>query len=197
MATPIRRCSPTTPTAPGTGRRCCGTRRKRPGAPSALGAHREAAAQFERALRFADDLDKRALAALHEGVAGEYALLDRWEEARARAATPRSALRRELGDQPQIGEDLRRLSTTLWRLCRGEESGRAAEEAVQVLQALPPGPELAWAYATLGASYLNMGRVDEGMRRDRPGPGARRTPARAGAYELCPERDRAHRRGSR
>ena len=126
-----------------------------------LGAHREAAAQYERALRFAGTGDRGALAALHEGLAGEYALLDRWEEAE-RALRTALDIRRELGDQRNIGEDLRRLATTLWRLCRGQESDRAAEEAVQVLQALPPGPELAWAYAALGASYLNMGRFDDG-----------------------------------
>ena len=127
---------------------------------SGLGAHREAAAQFERALRFAGDADRPGLAALHEGMAGEYALLDRWEEAE-RALSAALELRRELGDQRNIGEDLRRLSATLWRLCRGGESGRAAAEAVRVLQALPAGPELAWAYASLGASYLNQGRVDD------------------------------------
>jgi hypothetical protein len=41
------------------------------------------------------------------------------------------------------GADLQRLCATLWRLCRGEESGQAAGEAVRVLQALPPGRELA------------------------------------------------------
>jgi DNA-binding CsgD family transcriptional regulator len=128
---------------------------------SDLGAHREAAAQFERALRFAGEADRPVLAALHEGMAGEYALLDRWEEAE-RALSAALELRRELGDQRNIGEDLRRLSTTLWRLCRGGESGRAAAEAVRVLQALPPGLELAWAYASLGASYLNQGRLDDG-----------------------------------
>jgi DNA-binding CsgD family transcriptional regulator/tetratricopeptide (TPR) repeat protein len=128
---------------------------------SGLGAHREAAAQFERALRFAGEDDRPALAALHEGMAGEYALLERWEEAE-RALSAALELRRELGDQRNIGEDLRRLSATLWRLCRGGQSGRAAAEAVRVLQALPPGLELAWAYASLGASYLNQGRVDDG-----------------------------------
>src|SRR5215470_16257991 len=103
---------------------------------SALGAHREAAAQFERALRYARDDDRSALAALHEGAAGEYALLDRWEEAE-RALRSALQLRRELGDDLSIGEDLRSLSTTLWRLCRGEESDRAAAEAVRVLEALP------------------------------------------------------------
>ena len=129
---------------------------------SGLGAHREAAAQFQRALRFVGEADRPTLAALHEGMAGEYALLDRWEEAE-RTLSAALELRRELGDQRNIGEDLRRLSTTLWRLCRGGESGRAAAEAVRVLQALPPGLELAWAYASLGASYLNQGRVDDGV----------------------------------
>lgn len=127
---------------------------------SALGAHRESAAQFERALRFADDLDKAALASLHEGLAGEYSLLDRWEEAE-QALWAALALRRELGDNLHAGEDLRLLSTTLWRLCRGAESENAAEEAVRVLEPLPPSGELAWAYARLGACRWNTGRGDE------------------------------------
>jgi len=129
---------------------------------SALGAHREAAAQFERALRFAGDLDVPAMAALHEGAAGEYSLLDRWEEAE-RALRIALQLRRELGDDLSAGENLQRLCTTLWRLCRGEESGQAAGEAVRVLKALPPGPELAWAYANLSTSYMLAGRSDEAV----------------------------------
>jgi DNA-binding CsgD family transcriptional regulator/tetratricopeptide (TPR) repeat protein len=129
---------------------------------SALGAHREAAAQFERALRFADERDEPTLAALHEGAAGEYSLLDRWEEAE-RALRIALQLRRRLRDDLSAGRDLRRLCTTLWRLCRGEESGQAAEEAVRVLQARPPGRELAWAYADLGNSYLLVGRCDDAV----------------------------------
>ena len=56
-------------------------------------------------------------------------------------------------------EDLRLLSTTLWRLCRGEESARAGEEAVRVLEPLPPGRELAWAYASLAVACLVAGRT--------------------------------------
>jgi DNA-binding CsgD family transcriptional regulator/tetratricopeptide (TPR) repeat protein len=130
---------------------------------SALGAHREAAAQFERALRFADGLDKPALAALQEGLAGEYALLDRWEESE-RALRAALALRRELGHSLNVAKDLRLLSGTLWRLCRGQEADRAAEQAVRVLEALPPGPELAWAYASLAARIFESGRTDEGLR---------------------------------
>jgi DNA-binding CsgD family transcriptional regulator/tetratricopeptide (TPR) repeat protein len=127
---------------------------------AALGAHREAAAQYERALRNAHNVGKPMLAALQEGVADEYALLDRWEDAeQARRAA--LALRRELGDQASVGKNLRILSTTLWRLCRGAECDRAAEEAVAVLEALPPGEELAWAYARLARVYLNMRGTNE------------------------------------
>ena len=129
---------------------------------SALGAHREAAAHYERALRFSDDGDRSALAALREGLAGEYALLDRWEEAEQALRTA-LALRRAAGDTLAVGEDLRRLSSTLWRLCRGPESDVAADEAVAVLETLPPGPELAWAYASAGASRLTNGRIGEGI----------------------------------
>lgn len=55
------------------------------------------------------------------------------------------------------------LSTALCRLCHGKESEEAAEAAVRVLEALPPGPELAWAYANLGATYITVGRTDEGV----------------------------------
>ena len=46
-----------------------------------LGSHREAAAQFQRALRFAGGADAALVAGLYEGLAGEAALLDRWQEA--------------------------------------------------------------------------------------------------------------------
>ena len=129
---------------------------------AALGAHREAVAQYERALRFASRLDPPGMASLQEGLAGEYSLLDRWEESEV---TLRAALelRRQLGDTLSVGEDLRRLSGTLWRLCRGEEEYRAAEEAVSILAALPPGRELAWAYAGLGTLHSGEGRIDEGL----------------------------------
>ena len=130
---------------------------------AALGAHREAAAQFERALRFADDGDRPALAALREGLAGEYSLLDRWEEAE-RSLRAALQLRRELGDDLSIGTDLRLLSKTMWRLCQGDEAGRAAEEAVRVLETLPPGRELAWAYANLSAFQMDVGHHDDAIK---------------------------------
>ena len=127
---------------------------------AALGAHREAAAQYERALRNAQELGKPALAVLYEGVATEYSLLDRWEQAEVARRTA-LALRRALGDEEKAGANLRLLSATLWRLCRGEEASRAAREAVAVLEPLPPSKELAWAYAGLAIDEIATGCVGE------------------------------------
>src|SRR5215813_5281504 len=127
---------------------------------AALGAHREAAAQYERALRISNNPGKPALAALYEGAATEYSLLDRWEQAED-ARRGALALRRELGDEEKAGANLRLLSITLWRLCRGKESNQTAEEAVAVLEALPPGKELGWAYGNLAASGQSLGSSDE------------------------------------
>jgi len=130
---------------------------------SALGAHREAAAQFERALNFADPDDRPALAALQEGLAHEYSLLDRLPEAEE-ALRAALALRRELGDHLAIGQDLRRLAGTLWQLCEGEESARLAAEAVGVIEALAAeGPELAWAYENRADDLWWAGRRDEAL----------------------------------
>jgi DNA-binding CsgD family transcriptional regulator/tetratricopeptide (TPR) repeat protein len=127
---------------------------------AALGAHREAAAQYERSLRSAKNLGKPALAVLYEGAATEYSLLDRWEEAE-KARRTALALRRELGDGEKVGANLRFLSTTLWRLCRGEEASQAAYEAVAVLEALQPSKELAWAYGGLAVDDIARGRANE------------------------------------
>ena len=127
-----------------------------------LGAHREAAAQYERALRYADPADSRTLAELLEGLAAECILLDRLDDSEAalRAAVRH---RRELGDDLSVGEDLSALSRVLCYQCRGEESSRAAEESLAVLQSLSPGPELAVAYVGVGSSMSAAGRHAEAL----------------------------------
>jgi len=130
---------------------------------AALGAHREAAAQFERALRFADPDDRPAVAGLEEDLAREYSLLDRLQEAEQALRTA-LALRRELGDHLAVGRDLRTLSGTLWQLCQGQEAARAAEEAVAVIEALPAeGAERAWAYASRADDLWYAGQQDEAL----------------------------------
>ena len=127
-----------------------------------LGSHREAAAQYERALRFADGIDTAELALLREGLAYELSLVDRWEEAEERQEALR--LWRQVGNAEKIGQNLRWLSRCLWRLCRGAEANDAAAAALQVLEPLPPAPELAWAYANLALQRVQAGDVRDGIR---------------------------------
>ena len=127
-----------------------------------LGAHREAAAHYERALRYADPADQRTLAELQEGLAAECILLDRLDDSEA-ALGAALRHRRELGDDLSVGEDLSVLSRVLCYQCRGEESSRAAEESLAVLRSLPPGPELALAYIRACESMSNAGRHAEAL----------------------------------
>jgi DNA-binding CsgD family transcriptional regulator/tetratricopeptide (TPR) repeat protein len=131
---------------------------------AALGAHREAAAQYQRALRYADTVDLPGLAGLHEGLAAECSLLDRLDEAEAALRTALE-IRRGQGDAMSVGEDLSKLSGILWLQCRGEESIRAAEESLRALQPLPPGPELAVAQIDVAAGMWNTGRHAEALDR--------------------------------
>ena len=124
-----------------------------------LGAHREAAAQFERALRFSGGLDPATVAGLYDGLAAELGLLDRWQD--AADALERALSRwRQAGDQRREGAALRPLSRTLWRLCRGQEALAAAEAAVSLLEPLGPGAELAWAQVNLASRRLDDGQYE-------------------------------------
>ncbi|MFC7384543.1 ATP-binding protein [Sphaerisporangium rhizosphaerae] len=116
-----------------------------------LSSHREAAAQFRRALRFADGTadpagtDATTLAELCEGLADEAALLDQWHEA-AEACERALVEWRKAGNRLREGDALRRLSRIMWNMCHGERA--PVESAVSLLEPLGPGVELAWAYAT-------------------------------------------------
>ena len=115
---------------------------------SALGAHREAAAQYARALRFADDLEPRRLAALLEQRAAECELTDDVEE--ALAAYRRAAeIHRALGDRAREGDVLRATAALYVPAGRVDEADAAVRDAVELLTALEPGPELARLYALL------------------------------------------------
>jgi tetratricopeptide (TPR) repeat protein len=110
-----------------------------------LHAHREAAAQYARALRFADALPPVERARLLEGRSLACYLSDDGEEA---IATRLEALDiwRALGDRLKEGENLRWLSHLHWL---DREATEAATAALEVLEPLPPGPELAMAYSNL------------------------------------------------
>ncbi|WP_281173595.1 helix-turn-helix transcriptional regulator [Actinokineospora inagensis] len=113
-----------------------------------LGSHHEAAAQFERALRFADRAGLVVRAELYEGLADESALLGRLPVAEE-AAEKALASWREAGDRLREGAALARLSRIRWALCRGRDAVVAARASVSVLERVGSSVELAEAYATL------------------------------------------------
>jgi DNA-binding CsgD family transcriptional regulator len=117
---------------------------------AALHAYHEAAAQYARALRFAGHLPAPERARLYEGRSIACYLSEQGEEA---IEARRAALDiwRALGDELKEGESLRWLSRVYCYWFEGQDapSEAAATAALEVLERLPPGPELALAYSNL------------------------------------------------
>ena len=113
---------------------------------AAAGAHREAASQYERALRFADGLRPDERARLLRLWSHECYLTDQPEA--ITALEEAIDCFRKVGDARREGATIRALSNILWCPGRVPEAYARAQEALDVLEALPPSRELAWAYAT-------------------------------------------------
>jgi DNA-binding CsgD family transcriptional regulator/tetratricopeptide (TPR) repeat protein len=130
---------------------------------AALGAQREAAAQYARALRYGDQLPAEERAALLERRAQACYVTDDNSEA-IESVTAALAEYRSLGDALREGDALRLRSEVLWCPGRVAESIQAAEDAVSVLEALEPGRELGMAYANLASVCLPASRPQEALR---------------------------------
>jgi DNA-binding CsgD family transcriptional regulator/tetratricopeptide (TPR) repeat protein len=113
---------------------------------SRLRSHREAAFQYARALRFAGRLSPADRAGLLAKRADECLLLDQRDDAIA-ALREAIGLWEELGDRTRAGDGCRQLVCAYWNVGRRADSQAAADRAVEILEPLGPGPELAWAYA--------------------------------------------------
>jgi len=110
-----------------------------------LGAHREAADQYARALRFAAAAPPVERGRLLDGYADECMLVDRLDEA-IRARQEASDIHHEAGDRLREGKALAVNAAALVRAGRNPEAEAASRRAIAVLCALPPGPALAYAY---------------------------------------------------
>ena len=130
---------------------------------ASVGAHREAAALYEQALRFADGLPPEQRAELLDRRSHECYTTDQSTEA-IEAAQAALAYRRALGDKRREGDALRWLSQILWCPGRVAECERAGREAVAVLEELPSGPELARAYSNLAFICNAANSYDEAAR---------------------------------
>ena len=142
---------PSTRKGRATARRSCTTRRAAARRAAELGAHREAAAQYQRALRFRGAGRRRRgrppvrRVRLRGLAAGPHAGRDRRPRARARAC----GARRVTGHRE--GDTLRWLACALNAASRGSEGRAAAGAAIALLEPLGPSPELASAYGSLAS----------------------------------------------
>jgi DNA-binding CsgD family transcriptional regulator/tetratricopeptide (TPR) repeat protein/energy-coupling factor transporter ATP-binding protein EcfA2 len=107
-----------------------------------LGAFREAAVQYERALRYPPD-DPRQLAELYDGYADALAYVDSWPQA-ATARERAVEIWRDLGEARREGRGHGKLFSVYWRLCRGEESVAQLRRAIELLTPLGDDPVLAY-----------------------------------------------------
>jgi DNA-binding CsgD family transcriptional regulator len=112
------------------------------------GAHREAAGQYARALRFAEGLSSDSRAELLAHRVDECWLTDQFDAA-IEAQVQSLHCRRQLGDHRGEGDALRMLSRLLFFVGRVGEGEALAIEAVDLLERLPPGHELAMAYGNV------------------------------------------------
>jgi DNA-binding CsgD family transcriptional regulator/tetratricopeptide (TPR) repeat protein len=126
---------------------------------AAVGAHREAAGQYARALRFVDPADLASRTDLLRRYSDSCFLTDRCQDAIA-AARELTVCFHEAGDRFKEGET--RCLESLLEMCPG--SAATAEpgglRAIELLEEFPPGPELALAYANLAAIRMNVEDLD-------------------------------------
>ena len=130
---------------------------------SAMGAHKEAAAHYATALRFAVPLPPAERASLFELHADECHIISQFTEAIASRESA-IALRQQIGDRLHEGENLSHLAHSFVVEGRTTEARQANDRAIALLTTLEPGPQLATSYRY--RAYLLMGdrENDEAIR---------------------------------
>ncbi|HTE36360.1 MAG TPA: AAA family ATPase, partial [Reyranella sp.] len=114
-------------------------------AAAAVGAHREAAAQYARILAHAADRPAGERALYCEAYAEECAIVDQLPEAEG-ARRQAIELWREVGDPLKEGENLAELAWPLVRAGRNAAADETSRQAIEVLEKLPPSRQLANAF---------------------------------------------------
>ncbi|HEV2215959.1 MAG TPA: AAA family ATPase [Candidatus Dormibacteraeota bacterium] len=126
---------------------------------AAVGAHREAAAQFQRALRASEALPAEQRAGLLEQLAQEYLVVNRADLA---IENQEEAIRlyAKAGDKPRHADALRKQSRLYMCGGRGADAEESIRLAIQLLEAMPESRELAFAYSGLVMFHMNHDHAD-------------------------------------
>jgi DNA-binding CsgD family transcriptional regulator len=129
---------------------------------SSVAAHREAAASCEVALRYAARLAPAQRADLLEKLSFAYYMTDHIERA-VDARREALAIWRNSSEPLKEGLALSWLSRFTWFAGRRAESERCADEAIETLEPLPPGPELAMAYSNYAELAMLAHKTDSAI----------------------------------
>ncbi|HET9322794.1 MAG TPA: AAA family ATPase [Gaiellaceae bacterium] len=120
-----------------------------------LGACREAAAQYARALRFSEGLGLKAKGELLERRAYACYLIGEFDAA-LDAQQQALQCHWQAGDKRVEGDSLRSLSRLLRYVGRTGEAMEVGRAAVDALEQFPPGHELGMAYCNLSHLYMHL-----------------------------------------
>jgi DNA-binding CsgD family transcriptional regulator/tetratricopeptide (TPR) repeat protein len=112
---------------------------------SAASSHREAIVLYQLALRFADSLPPARRAKMLEAYEVELWYANRMTE-RMIALQKAIELWHSIGDRRREGDNVGTLAMTYYMIGRKAEAEQASQSAIAILEALPPGGELARAY---------------------------------------------------
>jgi DNA-binding CsgD family transcriptional regulator/tetratricopeptide (TPR) repeat protein len=127
-----------------------------------LGAHREAAQHLRTALQYGDALAAPERAKILDSYSYEcYLISDLAEAVEARQLAV--ALHEAAGNRRGVGVDERWLSRFFWYLGRHDEAHRFAAAAVDALEPLGPGGDLAMAYSNLSQLQMLGGDTEDAL----------------------------------
>ena len=126
------------------------------------GAHREAVAHLATALRHADALGRAERARLLERHAAGCNLTNQVSDS-IRSAEAALALWRELGDVAAQARVHLLLAQQHWKAGQKSHVDQQVAAAIALLDALPPGPELALAYSSRARYAMNCGDTAEAL----------------------------------
>jgi DNA-binding CsgD family transcriptional regulator/tetratricopeptide (TPR) repeat protein len=127
---------------------------------AALGAHREAAAHYQSALQFVAQAPLELQAELWESWSYEQSIALQIDEPVIAARHKAIALWEKLNRKDKVGLNLRWLSRLHWYRSERELAERYANEAIAVLESIPPCAELAMAYSLRSQLYMLVDDFD-------------------------------------
>ncbi|MBU3004704.1 helix-turn-helix transcriptional regulator [Paraglaciecola arctica] len=130
---------------------------------ASLGAHKEAASFYAKALSYVEYADTELAASLHESWAYEVGLTTHMKQSVIDARRHAISLWRALGRNDKVGENLRFLSRLFWYQGHAEKAEEYANQAINTFEAIPASNELAMAYSMRSQLDMLNDRFDEAV----------------------------------